>query len=131
MRIGDGRAVPNFIAQALANRPLTIYGDGRQTRSFCYVDDMVRGIVLAASRGEARRRVINLGNPQETTIADFAASVAAAAGVEYTIEMCEPSEDDPTRRCPDISLAGSLLGWRPEIDLDAGLRRTIAAFREP
>jgi len=129
MRIGDGRVVPNFVSQALLNQPLTIYGDGSQTRSFCYVDDMVRGILLAAAGDAARGRVINLGNPSEITIAAFAAAVAKAAGVAYTIEACEPTEDDPTRRCPDISLARSLLGWNPEIDLEEGLRRTIASFK--
>jgi nucleoside-diphosphate-sugar epimerase len=129
MRIGDGRVVPNFISQALANRPLTIYGDGTQTRSFCYVDDLVRGILLAACSDGARGRVINLGNPSEITIAAFAQAVAASAGVSYTIEACEPTEDDPARRCPDISLAQSLLGWNPEIDLAEGLRRTIASFK--
>ncbi len=129
MRIGDGRVVPNFISQALANRPLTIYGDGKQTRSFCYVDDMVRGILLAATSDAARGRVINLGNPSEITIATFAAAVAESAGVSYTIEACEPTEDDPTRRCPDISLAQNLLGWSPEVELAEGLRRTIASFK--
>lgn len=129
MRIGDGRVVPNFISQALANRPLTIYGDGSQTRSFCYVDDMVRGILLAATGDGTRGRVINLGNPSEITIAAFAQAVAESAGVSYTIEACEPTEDDPTKRCPDISLAQSLLGWNPEIDLREGLRRTIASFK--
>lgn len=129
MRIGDGRVVPNFISQALANRPLTIYGDGSQTRSFCYVDDMVRGILLAATSDAARGRVVNLGNPSEITIAAFAHAVAEAAGVSHTIEACAPTEDDPTRRCPDISLAQRLLGWNPEIDLTEGLRRTIASFK--
>ncbi len=129
MRIGDGRVVPNFISQALANQPLTIYGDGSQTRSFCYVDDMVRGILLAASSDAARGRVMNLGNPSEITIAAFANAVAEAAGVSYAIEACEPTEDDPARRCPDISLAQGLLGWNPKIDLEEGLRRTVAAFR--
>jgi nucleoside-diphosphate-sugar epimerase len=130
MRIGDGRVVPNFIAQALAGRPLTIYGDGKQTRSFCFVDDLVRGILLAVSNDEACGRVINLGNPREITIGQFAAAVAEAAGVAYTLELCEPTPDDPMRRCPDISLAQAFLGWRPEIDLEEGLRRTIASFKE-
>jgi nucleoside-diphosphate-sugar epimerase len=130
MRVADGRVVPNFIAQALAGRPLTVYGDGTQTRSFCFVDDLVRGILLAAAKDEARGRVINLGNPRELTIAEFAASVAEAAGVDFTIEHGAPSEDDPAKRCPDISLARSLLGWQPHVDLSEGLRRTISAFKE-
>ncbi len=130
MRIGDGRVVPNFIAQALAGEPLTIYGDGKQTRSFCFVEDMVRGILLASSNDEARGRVTNLGNPREITIGEFAAAVAEAAGVAYTMEMCDPTPDDPMRRCPDISLAQTLLGWHPQIDLEEGLRRTIASFKE-
>jgi nucleoside-diphosphate-sugar epimerase len=129
MRIGDGRVVPNFIAQALAGEPLTIYGDGRQTRSFCFVDDMARGILLAATNESARGRVINLGNPHEVTIAEFASAVAKAAGVAYTTEECESTPDDPSRRCPDITLARNLLGWNPEIGLEEGLRRTIAAFK--
>jgi nucleoside-diphosphate-sugar epimerase len=130
MRVGDGRVVPNFISQALAGRPLTIYGDGAQTRSFCYVDDLARGIVLAASGDEARGRVVNLGNPHEITIEAFAAAVARVAGIEHTLEFREPARDDPARRCPDISLARTLLGWHPEIDLDEGLRRTIASIKQ-
>lgn len=129
MRIGDGRVVPNFIAQAIAGKPLTIYGEGSQTRSFCYVDDMVRGILLAATSDAARGRVINLGNPHEITIEAFAAAVAKAAGVAYTTERHESTPDDPARRCPDISLARDVLGWSPEVDLDEGLRRTIATFK--
>jgi nucleoside-diphosphate-sugar epimerase len=129
MRIGDGRVVPNFIAQAIAGKPLTIYGDGSQTRSFCYVEDMVRGILLAATADAARGRVINLGNPHEITIQAFASAVAAAAGVTYTTQRCESTPDDPARRCPDISVARNVLGWNPEIDLDEGLRRTIAALK--
>jgi nucleoside-diphosphate-sugar epimerase len=130
MRIGDGRVVPNFIAQALAGHPLTIYGDGKQTRSFCFVDDMVRGILLAATNDEARGRVINLGNPHELTIEAFAAAVAKAAGVAYTIKKCASTPDDPARRCPDITLARSMLGWNPEVELEEGLRRTIASFKQ-
>jgi len=129
MRIGDGRVVPNFIAQALSKQPLTIYGDGKQTRSFCYVDDLVRGILLAATSDRVRGRVVNLGNPNEIPIEAFAGAVAEAAGVAYTLEACAATEDDPSRRCPDISLARSLLGWNPEIDLAEGLRRTIASFK--
>lgn len=128
MRAGDGRVVPNFISQALEGRPLTIYGDGSQTRSFCYVDDLVRGILSAATSDEARGRVINLGNPREITMHDFAAAVAAAANVAYSIEYCPATEDDPAKRCPDISLATAVLGWHPEIDLEEGLRRTVASF---
>lgn len=130
MRVGDGRVVPNFIAQALAGRPLTIYGDGTQTRSFCYVDDMVRGILLAATNDSARGRIINLGNPREMTIKEFASAVAKASGVAYTTEESASTPDDPSRRCPDISLARNLLGWTPEIELDEGLRRTIASFKQ-
>jgi len=129
MRPNDGRVVPNFIAQALAGEPLTLYGDGSQTRSFCYVSDLVTGIIAAAASEQSRGEVINLGNPDERTIADFAKAVSRAVGVPLrTINEPMPV-DDPTRRCPDISKARSLLDWEPIVSLDEGLRLTIDYFR--
>ena len=129
MAPNDGRAVPNFIAQALAGRPLTVYGDGSQTRSFSYVDDLVDGVVRLAAADAARGAIVNIGNPEETTIAAFAALVASAAGVALNIERRPLPADDPTRRKPDISLARTLLGWEPRIALRDGIARTLHWWR--
>lgn len=130
MRVNDGRVVPTFVQQALSGAPLTIYGDGAQTRSFCYVDDLVEGIVRCAASDNTKSLVVNLGNPDERTIREFAEIVSAVAGVELQ-SIYEPlPPDDPVRRCPDISLAQNLLGWRPNVSLDNGLRRTIDFFRK-
>jgi nucleoside-diphosphate-sugar epimerase len=130
MALNDGRVVPNFIKQALCNEPLTIYGDGSQTRSFCYVSDLVEGIVRCAASNEARGLVINLGNPREDRISDFAAMIARTVGTPLrTLHRPLPS-DDPTRRCPDITTARRVLTWEPRVDLEDGLRLTIAYFRE-
>jgi nucleoside-diphosphate-sugar epimerase len=130
MRRGDGRVVPNFIVQALAGEPLTIYGDGSQTRSFCYVDDLVRGIVACAESEQTRGIVVNLGNPEERTIREFAEIVCEVAGVPLKIENHAIPKDDPARRCPDISRARTLLGWQPHVALRDGLERTLRAFRQ-
>ncbi len=127
MRAGDGRVVPNFILQALAGQDLTVYGDGSQTRSFCYVDDLIRGILLALERGDADP--INLGNPRETTIAEFAEAVIRATGSGAGIAHQPLPVDDPQVRQPDITRARELLGWEPAVDLATGLERTIAYFR--
>lgn len=129
MRENDGRVVPNFIAQALAGRPLTIYGDGSQTRSFCYVDDLVEGIVRCAASERTRGIVVNLGNPSEYPIERFARIVCDVAGVALNVEPRPLPVDDPTRRCPDISLARELLEWEPVVHVEDGLRRTIDYFR--
>lgn len=126
MRSDDGRVVPNFISRAIAGNPLTIYGDGSQTRSFCFVDDLVEGIVRVAASPEARGRVVNLGNPAECTIRALAEIVARLVGSDLNIEYKELPTDDPTRRCPDISLAWKLMSWAPQVELEDGLRRTIA-----
>ncbi|PZR59033.1 MAG: NAD-dependent dehydratase [Candidatus Meridianibacter frigidus] len=129
MRRSDGRVVPNFIAQALAGEPLTLYGEGAQTRSFCYVSDLVEGIMACASSPRTTGEVVNLGNPDERSIAEFARAVSAAAGVPLkTVRKPMPS-DDPTRRCPDISKARALLGWEPTVPLEEGLRLTVESFR--
>lgn len=127
MAKGDGRVVPNFITQALAGKPLTVYGKGKQTRSFCYVSDMVRGIALAMEKGGSAP--INLGNPKEFTVKELSEKVIAATGSKSKIAYAPLPQDDPVRRQPDISLAKKLLGWKPEVALDEGLKKTIAYFR--
>jgi nucleoside-diphosphate-sugar epimerase len=129
MAAEDGRAVPNFIAQALAGKALTVYGDGNQTRSFTYVDDLVEGIVRLAKHDGARGAIVNLGNPEETTIAAAAAVIAELAGVPLHLEHRPLPPDDPTRRKPDITRARELLGWEPHTPLRAGLARTIDWWR--
>ena len=124
---GDGRAVPNFIAQALAGDPLTVYGDGSQTRSFCYVDDMVEGLSALVERGDADPT--NIGNPDEQTIGGLANLVIALTGSSSQVEHRPLPEDDPKVRRPDIRRAQSILGWSPEVELEDGLARTIAWFR--
>lgn len=126
LRPGDGRVVSNFVAQALQGRPLTVYGDGTQTRSLCYVDDEIEG--LLALLDSEMGGPVNIGNPHEVTILELAERVIALTGSESRTEYLSLPADDPTRRCPDISLARRQLGWGPRIDLDEGLTRTIAAF---
>lgn len=129
MRADDGRVVPNFILQALRGEPLTVYGDGSQTRSFCYVEDLVAGIMACAASEAARGRIVNLGNPEEYAIAEFARIVSEIAGVQLRTEYRPIPPDDPARRCPDISLARELLGWEPKVPVREGLRRTIEQMR--
>jgi dTDP-glucose 4,6-dehydratase len=126
MRPNDGRAIPNFLSQALAEKPLTVYGDGSQTRSFCYVDDLIRGLVLLAESGE--HLPVNIGNPGEYTILQLAEAVLAATGSTSKIVFEALPVDDPQVRQPDITRARQLLGWEPEIALDEGLRRTLASL---
>jgi nucleoside-diphosphate-sugar epimerase len=128
MRRNDGRVVPNFVTQALEGKPLTIYGDGSQTRSFCYVDDLIEGIVRCAGSEAVKGLVVNLGNPAEHTIRRFAELVCRIVGVPLNFVECPMPPDDPTRRCPDISRAKSLLDWQPQVDVEDGLERTIAYF---
>ncbi|MEV5342835.1 NAD-dependent epimerase/dehydratase family protein [Streptomyces sp. NPDC052676] len=127
MRGHDGRAVPTFIRQALDGEPLTVTGDGRQTRSLCYVDDTVRGILAAAAHG--MRGPVNIGNPAEITMLDLARLVIELTGSGSEIRFIERPTDDPAVRCPDITLARDKLGWEPEVDAEEGLRRTIDWFR--
>jgi nucleoside-diphosphate-sugar epimerase len=128
MRRDDGRVVPNFIMQALAGQPLTLYGDGSQTRSFCYVTDLVDGIARCADSERTRGLVVNLGNPNEITVAQLARTVCKLAGVPYQSEQRGIPVDDPVRRQPDISRARDLLGWEPHVTLEDGLRETIRSF---
>ncbi|MEM4185608.1 MAG: UDP-glucuronic acid decarboxylase family protein [Nitrososphaerota archaeon] len=133
MRPDDGRVVSTFIAQALRGEPLTVYGDGSQTRSFCYVDDMVDGIFrLATSPPDVLgpSKVINLGNPEEVTVLELAERVRRLVGREIPIVFHPLPEDDPKRRCPDINRARRLLGWEPSIHLEEGLARTYRWIEE-
>ncbi len=123
----DGRVISNFIVQALRGEPLALYGDGSQTRSFCYVDDLVDGLVRLMDSDEIGP--VNLGNPAEITIAEVAKKVIGLVGSGSSIETRPLPADDPTRRCPDIGLARRTLGWEPTVALDDGLKRTIEYFR--
>ena len=127
MRPHDGRVVSNFIVQALAGEPLTVYGHGDQTRSFCYVDDLVAGIIRLFERGT--EEPVNIGNPNEFTVRQLAERVIALTGSRSTIVERPLPTDDPKVRKPDISLAKSRLDWEPKIALDEGLRRTISYFQ--
>lgn len=129
MAINDGRVVSNFIVQALQNQPITIYGEGQQTRSFCYVDDLVEGFVrLMDNTPEDFTGPVNIGNPGEFTILQLAEKVIALTGSTSKIERLPLPPDDPTQRRPDITLAKQKLGWEPTIMLEEGLKKTIAYF---
>ncbi len=126
MRPHDGRAIPTFLRQALENKPITVFGDGSQTRSFCYVEDMVRGLYLLATSGE--HLPVNLGNPEEMSLLELAESVLRATGSESEIVFEALPIDDPQVRQPDITRARAVLGWEPEVPLEEGLRRTIESL---
>ncbi len=123
MRPHDGRAIPTFLRQALQDRPITVFGDGSQTRSFCYVDDLVRGIIALAESGH--HQPVNIGNPNEFTLLELARTVIDVAGSRSEVVFEALPTDDPQVRQPDITLAREILGWEPEVDLREGLRRTI------
>lgn len=125
MRLSDGRVVINFIVQALADEPLTVYGDGTQTRSFCYVDDLIDAIMRMMDEASEFTGPVNFGNPTEIAIADLARRIIRLTGSRSRIIVRPLPVDDPPRRRPDISLAQKMLGWRPTTDLDTGLRLTI------
>jgi len=130
MRSHDGRAIPNFMRQALENAPITVYGDGSQTRSFCYVDDLIRGLHLLAESGE--HLPVNLGNPGEFSILELAQTVIRVTSSKSEIVFEALPIDDPQIRQPDITRARQLLGWEPEIELEEGLRRMLPSLgREP
>jgi UDP-glucuronate decarboxylase len=126
----DGRVVSNFVVAALEGRPLTVYGDGSQTRSFQYIDDLIEGLVALMASPDDVTGPLNLGNPGEFTIAELAELVIAQTGTTAGVEYLPLPQDDPVRRQPDISRAKALLGWEPTIPLAQGLERTIAYFRE-
>nr|HNH85682.1 GDP-mannose 4,6-dehydratase [Solirubrobacterales bacterium] len=123
MRPGDGRVVSNFIVQALRGEPLSVYGDGAQTRSFCFVDDLVRGLIALAESGE--HLPVNIGNPDEYTLLQLANAVIEASGAESTITFEPLPTDDPQVRQPNIDRAKELLGWEPTVPLSEGLKKTI------
>jgi dTDP-glucose 4,6-dehydratase len=130
MRPNDGRAVPTFVRQALEGQPITVFGEGTQTRSFCYVDDLIRGLVLLAESGE--HLPVNIGNPREFTLNELAETVLRVTGSSSEVVHEALPIDDPQVRQPDITRAKQVLGWEPEIELEEGLRRMLAALgREP
>ena len=126
LRTDDGRMIPNFVSQALSGRPLTVYGDGSQTRSVQYVDDLIDGVLRLM--GSSERRPVNLGNPQEYTVGEIAEMVIELSGSESEIVYEPLPEDDPKRRCPDISRAREVLGWEPRVPAREGLKRTLEWF---
>lgn len=133
MALDDGRVVPNFVKQAVRNEPITVYGDGQATRAFCYVSDLVDGMLRLLWSNEFMP--VNVGNPREMTVYDFALAVKSASGPDCTseIEFIQPQaariSDDPQRRRPDITRAQTILGWEPKVSLEDGLRQTIAYFK--
>jgi dTDP-glucose 4,6-dehydratase len=130
MRSHDGRAIPTFVRQALENEPITVFGEGSQTRSFCYVDDLIRGLNLLADSGE--HLPVNIGNPQEFSILELAQTVIRLTSSKSEIVFEALPIDDPQVRQPDITRARQLLGWEPEIQLEEGLRRLLPSLgREP
>jgi UDP-glucuronate decarboxylase len=128
MHPDDGRVVSNFVVQALTGRPITLYGDGSQTRAFCYVDDLVDGLVRLMESPEDLTGPVNLGNPVEWTVAELAEKVLELTGSKSEIRRAPLPSDDPTQRCPDIGLARRALGWEPRMPLEEGLKRTIEHF---
>jgi len=130
MRMDDGRVVPNFICQALRDEPITVYDDGSRTRSFCYISDMVAGLVCLLESGETTS--VNMGNPDEMTVLEFAHQVLELTGSNSPIQFITPTDartaDDPKVRCPDITKARRVLGWEPQVGLEEGLRQTIEYF---
>jgi dTDP-glucose 4,6-dehydratase len=128
MRLNDGRALPNFLYQAQTGEPITVYGDGKQTRSFCYVSDLLDGIYRLLESGE--HDPVNIGNPHEITILEFAERVRALVGAKEPIVFRPLPQDDPKQRCPDISKARRILKWEPKIQLEEGLKLTYEYFRK-
>jgi dTDP-glucose 4,6-dehydratase len=128
MRLHDGRALPNFVYQALTGQPITVYGTGKQTRSFCYVSDLIDGIYRLMMSDE--HEPTNIGNPHEITILEFAERTRTLLGVSTPIVFEPLPQDDPKQRCPDISKARRLLGWEPKVNLEEGLRLTLESFKK-
>jgi UDP-glucuronate decarboxylase len=128
MHPNDGRVVSNFIVQALQGQPITIYGEGTQTRSFCFVDDLVEGLIRLMETPDDVTGPVNIGNPHEITVRELAERVIGLCGAGVALEKRPLPQDDPTRRCPDIGLARRLLGWEPTVPLEDGLARTVAYF---
>ncbi len=128
MRLNDGRALPNFLYQALSGEPITVYGNGKQTRSFCYVSDLIEGIYRLLESNE--HKPVNIGNPNEITILEFAERVRKLVGAKSPIVSRPLPQDDPKQRCPDISKARRILHWEPKVNLEDGLQRTYDYFRQ-
>jgi UDP-glucuronate decarboxylase len=128
MHIDDGRVVSNFIVQALRNEPITIYGDGRQTRAFCYVDDLIEGFIRLSETSDSVTGPVNLGNPTEISIRSLATKIIELTGSSSPIITKPLPADDPLQRCPDVSLAKRLLDWEPTIALEQGLKQCIIYF---
>jgi dTDP-glucose 4,6-dehydratase len=128
LQINDGRVISNFMSQALRGEPLTVYGNGSQTRSFCYVSDLIAGIVLLADSEE--HLPVNIGNPEEWTILECAREVLSITGAKTEIVSKPLPQDDPTRRCPDITKARTLLGWEPKVSLRQGLQSSLQYFKD-
>jgi dTDP-glucose 4,6-dehydratase len=128
MRLEDGRVVPAFIGQALQGRPLTMFGDGSQTRSFCYVSDLVDGIFRLSQSNY--HEPVNIGNPAEMTVKQFAMAILAMTGSKSEVEYRPLPVDDPKVRQPDISLAKRILGWEPKVSFDEGIQKTVSYFRD-
>jgi dTDP-glucose 4,6-dehydratase/UDP-glucuronate decarboxylase len=126
----DGRVVPEFIMRALRHEPLPVFGDGSQTRSLCYVTDLVNGLRAAMNQPNTKGEVINLGNPDERTVSDLATLIAKLCGSTAGVEHLPERPDDPYKRCPDITKAKALLGWSPTVDIATGMRDTIAYFSQ-
>lgn len=125
----DGRVIVNFLFQAFKNKPLTVYGDGKQTRSFCYVDDLVEGLLKIMFSSHTKGEIINLGNPSEIQILEIANTIKKLTGSSSDLVFEELPEDDPKSRKPDISKAENLLGWKPKVNLQDGLKKTIEYFK--
>jgi dTDP-glucose 4,6-dehydratase len=128
MRLNDGRALPNFVHQAMTGQPITVYGEGKQTRSFCYVSDLIEGICRLLESDE--HLPTNIGNPQEITILEFAERIVKMTGAKVPIIFKPLPQDDPKQRCPDITKAKRILKWEPRVELEEGLKSTLAYFRE-
>ena len=129
MAPNDGRVVSNFIIQALKGERITVYGDGRQTRCFCYVDDMVEALIRMMNNSKGFAGPVNLGNPVEMTVTELAEKIIRLTDSSSSLEYRELPQDDPTRRKPDISLAKKMLGWGPKVSLEDGLKETISYFK--
>lgn len=129
MATNDGRVVSNFILQTLRGEPVTVYGDGSQTRSFCYRDDLIEGLVRLMALDGKEPRPVNLGNPEECSMLDLVQAVARACGREATVTYQPIPNDDPKQRCPDITRARELLNWSPAVSLQEGLQRTVSWFQ--
>ena len=130
MHPNDGRVVSNFIVQALRNEDITLYGDGSQTRAFCFVDDLIEGFIRLMATGPEITGPINIGNPHEIPVRELAERVIRITGSSSRLVHRPLPQDDPLQRCPDITMAKNVLGWQPKIDLDSGLRKTAAYFSQ-